>query len=86
MLALRQVHECLFGLPVSHGVVKMCQGIQCLVERNVRPPIALAGLAVGQPGHQQIGRCVCGIIGVNHECPQDIVQGGRVPLDEGRSA
>jgi hypothetical protein len=83
MLALRQMDECPFELPVSIGMVKMCQRIQGLIERNTRPPIALGGLAVGQPGHQQAGRRVCGIVGMNHEGPQDVVQCGRVPLDEG---
>ncbi len=85
MLALRQANDCPFELPVSIGMVKMCQRIQGLIERNTRPPIALGGLAVGQPGCQQIGRRVCGIARVNHEGPQDIVQGSRVPLGEGRS-
>lgn len=84
MLALRQVHECPFELPVSRRVVKMCQRIQDLIERNARAPIA-GGLAVGQPGCQQAGRRVRGVVGVNHEGPQDIVQRSRIPLDQGCS-
>ena len=80
MLALRQVEECPFELPVSRRVVKMRQCIHRLIERNIRPPIPLRGLAIGQPGCQQAGRRVCAVIGVNHEGPQDIVQRGRIPL------
>jgi len=34
VLVLRQMDECPFGLPASRRVVKMCQRIQCLIERN----------------------------------------------------